>query len=839
MAAKNDILRDKDGNQIFPATMAEQVSYDGKINVKQAIKRGAVRNKVAPTVASMTDKEQIYVYTGTEDGYTFGNWYYWDGTAWTSGGAYNAIEVNTDGTLTEEGAPADAKATGDKLSELKDDLVGQYSYRKQKCLLYGDAISQELLDGYSDVFKIPFNFVSGLSYKLKITSNHKYTGLAISIGEDLTNCQELVTLTGLDLTDGYEVEFTANHSYKNLIYYADIYGGSAEKTLRIDIEYDDNYLGYRIEELNFGYSVFRKTYNLTDIITSYEGVYSIPVYNLPKYEPTNISLRLNGSASKISVSTNTTNNLETSKQVQWFENVTPDTDIEFTVTPKEDIKYIMFYIGGMNATTVTFSHNNNNMNTTTISTLDYPLLGYSVDTEQKVWTNTQNGMWDGVIIPIEDLFHADKMHIIGCETLVAFLKKVDARDGGDISLCDNNIHTIKNGELEIPSDCNAIFVLSVINRERKENNILFTPKANIIKSLISKNIDNEKLDYNNRLAEKRAIRARKEGKMLFEDDFDFLDESKWYPNKGLVRNASIEYQYYDGFNNLEVKNSICKIVAKRRKLKEETFFNPNLTDMFDRTTKNIKFTSGSITSQNRIHFGSGVYIEARLKCDKSDGLWPAFWTYCADCYVGEQMWPALGEIDVMEFRSAQRNLHYGISSHLSIADVWNVDTENWHIYGCKIYDDRIVWVLDNVEVAEVELNNDDLKKFASARHKLELNLALNGEYNELDGKGFYIDWVRVISLTDKIYTTTLTTDEEVYNVKVGERVYIYTTIDSDCSDRTIIYESLDESIATNKFDYECEVDYFNAFTGVSVGSTEVRIVTNNGLSKIVTINVTN
>lgn len=122
MAAKNDILIDKDGNQIFPATTAEQVSYDGEMNVKQAIKRGAVRNKVAPTVASMTDKEQIYVYTGTENGYTFGNWYYWDGTAWTSGGAYNAIEVNTDGTLTEEGAPADAKATGDKLSELKDDL---------------------------------------------------------------------------------------------------------------------------------------------------------------------------------------------------------------------------------------------------------------------------------------------------------------------------------------------------------------------------------------------------------------------------------------------------------------------------------------------------------------------------------------------------------------------------------------------------------------------------------------------------------------------------------------------------------------------------------------------
>lgn len=136
MAAKNDILRDKDGNQIFPATTAEQVSYDGEINVKQAIKRGAVRNKVAPTVASMTDKEQIYVYTGTEDGYTFGNWYYWNGTAWTSGGAYNATEVNTDKTLTEEGAPADAKAAGDEFSKLKGDLT---MLRAQACIFENES----------------------------------------------------------------------------------------------------------------------------------------------------------------------------------------------------------------------------------------------------------------------------------------------------------------------------------------------------------------------------------------------------------------------------------------------------------------------------------------------------------------------------------------------------------------------------------------------------------------------------------------------------------------------------------------------------------------------------
>lgn len=75
---------------------------------------------VANTVADMTLENRVYVYMGSEVGYTAGDWYYYDeGTStWVDGGVYNSIAVQTDTTLSIAGEPADAKATGDKITEL-------------------------------------------------------------------------------------------------------------------------------------------------------------------------------------------------------------------------------------------------------------------------------------------------------------------------------------------------------------------------------------------------------------------------------------------------------------------------------------------------------------------------------------------------------------------------------------------------------------------------------------------------------------------------------------------------------------------------------------------------
>ena len=119
---KNGILKNKAGEQIFPATTADQVAWNDRMNLKQAISEKLGAPYAASTVSSMTDRTRIYVYTGDESGYTKGNWYYWNGSSWVSGGVYNSVAVETDKTLTIAGKAADGEVVGQQIGELKESL---------------------------------------------------------------------------------------------------------------------------------------------------------------------------------------------------------------------------------------------------------------------------------------------------------------------------------------------------------------------------------------------------------------------------------------------------------------------------------------------------------------------------------------------------------------------------------------------------------------------------------------------------------------------------------------------------------------------------------------------
>ena len=83
---------------------AEEYARKAQVNYGSPLRAG--------TAAEMADAGRVYVYAGSEEGYTFGHWYYNDGYSWIDGGVYNAVEVGTDKTLSEEDMAADAAAAG-------------------------------------------------------------------------------------------------------------------------------------------------------------------------------------------------------------------------------------------------------------------------------------------------------------------------------------------------------------------------------------------------------------------------------------------------------------------------------------------------------------------------------------------------------------------------------------------------------------------------------------------------------------------------------------------------------------------------------------------------------
>lgn len=68
---------------------------------------------VANSATDMTDHEKVYVYTGSEIGYVAGNWYYWNGITWTSGGVYNsqALSEEIENELTDLKSDLSEKAS--------------------------------------------------------------------------------------------------------------------------------------------------------------------------------------------------------------------------------------------------------------------------------------------------------------------------------------------------------------------------------------------------------------------------------------------------------------------------------------------------------------------------------------------------------------------------------------------------------------------------------------------------------------------------------------------------------------------------------------------------------
>lgn len=136
---------------------------------------------VAATKAAMTDTNKIYVYTGSESGMTAGNWYYYNGSNWVSGGVYNSAAVQTDTTLSVAGVAADAAAAGyikTDLSAVAPDVdfvwtIGSYISSSGSIVSSDGYATRSAITGLIKVR--PGDQLDGSAMALRDAENHTFT----------------------------------------------------------------------------------------------------------------------------------------------------------------------------------------------------------------------------------------------------------------------------------------------------------------------------------------------------------------------------------------------------------------------------------------------------------------------------------------------------------------------------------------------------------------------------------------------------------------------------------------------------------------------------------------
>ena len=222
--------------------------------------------------------------------------------------------------------------------------------------------------------------------------------------------------------------------------------------------------------------------------------------------------------------------------------------------------------------------------------------------------------------------------------------------------------------------------------------------------------------------------------LVWSDEFDVdgaPDNSKWGYNIGNGNNGwgNGESQYYtDRTDNVEVKDGILRITAKREK-----FTDPNNGNEYD-------FTSARMLTQDKYEFTYGR-VEVRAKLPEGHGTWPAIWLLGAN--IDTVGWPTCGEIDIMEHwghdpaivsSATHNNACSGGCTNVTVGKTTLSDySSEFHVYTVVWTEKELRFLIDGefkYRYKPSTKNNDNWPY--TADQFIILNVAMGGSWFDID-----------------------------------------------------------------------------------------------------------
>jgi len=299
--------------------------------------------------------------------------------------------------------------------------------------------------------------------------------------------------------------------------------------------------------------------------------------------------------------------------------------------------------------------------------------------------------------------------------------------------------------------------------------------------------------------------------LVWEDEFDgsgAIDSNKWHhqtfgPNGGRWYNEELQH-YTDSQTNSFVSGGFLNIVARRQ----------------NKTQNGVEldFTSARLNSKYAFTYGR---VDVRAKLPFGNGTWPAIWTLGKNISepgawfetqgLGTTLWPACGELDIMEHGLHATNevssaIHTTSSSGATVNTATNMLTDvanTFHKYSMNWSPNQITFLIDDVgyytynKPSFVDNNNDGIDDGwpFSVDQFLLLNIAMGGYSGTPDPSftqsSMVIDYVRVYQntglSTDDVFASKFSVypnpSTDVINIRTDETL-----------DKTELYNTLGQLI---------------------------------------------